>query len=396
MRFGRREVVVVLGVLILAGAGFLVLRPSPVTVEVATVARGHFVATVEDDGRTRVRDRYIVSAPLAGRLLRPRIRAGDAVAEDQILATILPSLPSLLDPRTQQELQERLGRAEATIAEVGAQVDRAQAVLRQAEADAQRARILRQSGVAAVQQVERAELAARTAERELRAAEQRRHAAEHELDQTRALLRRIDQPDPAERLDIRSPVAGRVLRVVRESEAPVTPGDPIIEVGDPGNLEVIVDVLTTEAVRIRSGAAVTIEHWGGSELLEGRVRFVEPGAFTKVSALGVEEQRVFVVIDITSPRERWLALGDGFRVDARIATEEIPDALLLPVSALFRRDGSWAVFTVKDGIARERRVEIVLRGASLAAVAQGLGEGESAIVFPPSSLADGARVRIVP
>ena len=197
---------------LLGGGLYLAFRPAPIRVEVATVMRGRFVETVDEDGRTRVRDRYVISAPVAGRLMRPRLRAGDAVAADEVVATILPSLPALLDPRTRQEVEERLGAAEAFVAEATTQIERLKSVREEAEADAQRARTLRQSGTITEQQFERAELAALVAERELHAAEMRHHAAEHTLDQTRALLRRFDSPDPAEKLEVRSPISGRVLR----------------------------------------------------------------------------------------------------------------------------------------------------------------------------------------
>lgn len=389
----RRTLLLALGAAALGGGLFLAFRPKPIAVDTATVTRGRFVATVEDDGRTRVHDRYVVAAPLTGRVLRLPVRTGDVVSQDQVVATILPSLPALLDPKARRELEERIGAAEAVIAETSAQVERARALLGQAQAEAQRSRLLRQSGVAAAQQFERAELASITAERELRAAELRRHAAEHVLDQTRVLLRRFDDPEASDRLEVTSPVAGRVLRVIRSSEAPVVAGEPLLEIGDPGNLEIIVDVLTTEAVSIRPGASVVIERWGAPEPLEGRVRLVESSAFTKVSALGVAEQRVWVVIDLVSPRERWTGLGDGFRVDARITVAEIEDAVLVPVSALFRRAGGWAVFVVRDGVALERRVELARRGTPLAAVAAGLVPGEQVVVFPPSTLAERARVR---
>jgi HlyD family secretion protein len=218
---------------------------------VAPVTRGRFVATVEDDGRTRVRDRYVISAPVAGRLLRLQARAGDQVSADQVVATILPSLPALLDPRTRSEAEERLGAAEALVSETASQVERLKGVRGEAETEAARARTLRQTGVMAVQQSERVELAALVAERELGAAEMRHHAAEHALDQARAVLRRFDSPDPAEKLDVKSPVSGRVLRVIRESEAPVSAGEPLLEIGDPADLEIAVDVLTTDATALR-------------------------------------------------------------------------------------------------------------------------------------------------
>ena len=251
MRPLLRPVLVMFAVLAITGAIYFVFRPAPILVEVAPVARGRFVSTVEDNGRTRVRDRYVISAPVAGRLLRLQARAGDQVSADQVVATILPSLPSLLDPRTRSEAEERVGAAEALVSETASQVERLKGVREEAGTEAARARTLRQSGVMAVQQFERVELAALVAERELGAAEMRQHAAEHALDQARAVLRRFDSPDPAEKLDVKSPVSGRVLRVIRESEAPVSAGEPLLEIGDPADLEIAVDVLTTDATALR-------------------------------------------------------------------------------------------------------------------------------------------------
>lgn len=396
MRRSLRALAYVLAALAAGAALYFVFRPAPIPVEIAAVTRGRFVAAIEEDGRTRVRDRYVISAPVAGRLLRPQLKAGDAVAADQVVATITPSLPALLDPRTRKEAEARLGAAEALAAETAAQIERLSRVRENVDADLRRATTLRQTGSVTVQQLERAQLASLVAERELRAAEWRRQAAEHAVEQARTLLRWFDNPDPADRLEVRSPVSGRVLRVLRESATPLTAGEPLLEVGDPSDLEVIVDVLTTDAVRIQAGAPAAIEHWGGPNPLEGRVRLVEPGAFTKVSALGVEEQRVWVVIDLASPREQWATLGDGFRVDVSIVVQEIGDAILIPIGSLTRRDGGWAVFVVKDGRAHERRIEIAGRGTKTAAVSSGLAPGDEVVNFPPSSLSDGARVQAAP
>jgi HlyD family secretion protein len=393
MRWLTRILVTMALVAVLGGALYWAFRPKPIVVETGTVTEGAFRATVEEDGRTRVRDRYVVSSPLAGRLLRLAVKAGDPVEANSRVATLLPSLPQLLDPRTRRELEERVGAAEATIQEADARRERAQAQLLQTQADVQRVRTLQQKGIAAVQQLEREELSLRFAERDLQAAELREHAAEHELDQARAMLRRYDQPEPGEGWEITAPVSGRILRVTQESEAAVSAGAPLAEIGDPEDLEVIVDVLTTDAVAIRPGAPVEITRWGGPQDLQGRVRLVEPSAFTKVSALGVEEQRVWVVIDITSPREVWATLGDGYRVDVRIIVEEIPKAALVPASALFRRGEGWAAFVVADGVARERPVSVSHRSSQMAAVSDGLRPGERVVVYPPSALSDGASVR---
>ncbi|WP_414470974.1 efflux RND transporter periplasmic adaptor subunit [Microvirga sp. M2] len=393
MRWLTRILVAVAVAAVLGGALYWAFRPKPVLVEIGTVTEGPFRATVEEDGRTRVRDRYVVSAPLAGRLLRLEVKAGDPVEANSRVANLLPSLPQLLDPRTRRELEERVGAAEATIHEADARRERAQAQLLQAQADVRRVRTLQQKGVAAVQQLEREELSLRFAERDLQAAELRKHAAEHELDQARAMLRRYDQPEPGDGWEITAPVSGRVLRVTQESEGVVSAGTPVVEIGDPNDLEVIVDVLTTDAVAIRPGAPVEITRWGGPRDLQGRVRVVEPSAFTKVSALGVEEQRVWVVIDLTSPPEEWATLGDGYRVEAGIIVQEIPKATLVPTSALFRRGDGWAAFVVGDGVARERQVSVAHRSSRMAAVSSGLRPDERVVLYPPTALSNEASVR---
>jgi HlyD family secretion protein len=379
--------------LLAAGGALFAFRPRPVAVETEQVARGRFEAMVEEDGRTRVRDRYLVSALVAGRVLRLGLRPGDTVARGDLVALILAAPSALLSPRARREAEERVGAAEAMLQQAGVLVERAAAQQAQAEADAARVRALHARGAAPLQQLERAELAERTAARDMLAAERRRHAAEHELDQARALLVATEATETGpERHEVRAPIAGQVLRVLQESEAVVAAGVPLLELGDPADLEVVVDVLTTEAVGIAPGALATIERWGGPVPLQGRVRRVEPGAFTRVSALGVEEQRVWVVIDLVGPRQGWAGLGDGFRADVRITVEAIEEALLVPVSALFRRGGGWAVFVVQDGAARERPVEVARRAARNAMVAGGLAAGETVILFPPSTLRDGARV----
>jgi HlyD family secretion protein len=368
-------------------------RPRPIAVETALVTEGLFQAVVEEDGRTRVRERYVVSAPLAGRVMRVSVRPGDAVSAGSRIAIVLPTVPSLLDPRTRKELEEKIGAAEALAEEATARLERARALVQQTEKDVQRVRTLFQRGAATNQQLEREELILRTNERDLIAAERRKHASEHELDQARAWLKRYDEPNGDQRFEITSPVAGRVLRVMQESEIVVSGGTPLVEIGDPADLEIIVDVLTTDAVRIKPGAKVAIQRWGGAEDLHGKVRLVEPGGFTKISALGVEEQRVWVVVELTTPREGWAALGHGYRVEARITTDEITNATVVPASALFRRGQAWAAFVIQEDRANERPVQVLRTSGRLAAVGSGLRPGDRVVVFPPSSLQRGNRVR---
>lgn len=379
---------------VLAVVGMVyILLPEPVPAETALVENGTFVAAVEEDGKTRIRDRYVVYAPLAGRLGRVSLNVGDPVTGGEALAAIIPSPAPLLDPRTRREAQERLGTAEAAVERVRALLETARAQAQQAAQELARTRTLRERGAATAQALERAELAKSVADRDLRAAEFQLDAAEHDLAQARALLDRYsDSADAGEVWNITAPVSGVVLRVAQESETIVQPGTPIIEIGDPGDLEVVVDVLSTDAVEITPDAEVSISGWGGAEDLSGRVRHVEPGAFTKISTLGVEEQRVNVIIDITSPPEKWTGLGDAFQVDARITVFSLNDATMVPAGALFRKDGNWSVFVVEDGRARLRQVSVIRRTPQMAAIGEGLAHGERVIIYPGDQIADGVRV----
>ena len=374
-------------------AWFLVPRPIPV--ETATVAKGRFVATVDEDGKTRVRQRYVVAAPLAGRLTRVVLKAGDQVTADDVVATILPPSAPLLDSRTRRETEERAGVAEAALERSKATVERAQAQAAQAKAELDRTRTLSASGASTAQALERAELAQRIADRDLRAAEFQDHAASHELAQARALLGRYkDDAGSAEPWTITAPVSGVVLKVLQESATVVQSGTPLMEIGNPGDLEIVADVLSTDAVEIRPGADVAVDRWGGPGILLGKVRRVEPSAFTKISTLGVEEQRVNVRIDLSSPRQQWSGLGDGYRVDTRIAVYTQEDIEMIPVGALFRRGDEWGVYVVEDGHARFRAVDVIRRSRGFAAIGKGLKQGERVIVYPGDQIKADVRVSI--
>lgn len=382
-------------VLLAAAAGIVwSVIPRPEPVDTATVTKGAFVATVNEDGKTRIRERYVVAALLAGRLTRVRLKVGDRISSNETIATILPSLAPFLDPRSRQEAEEKLGVAEAGLEQARAAVERARAQADQAQKELARTRALFERGATTVQALERAELAMRVADRDLRAAEFHYHAAEHELAQVRALLARYHTgaEGQAERWNVTAPIPGVVLKVAQESETIVQPGAPILEIGDPRDLEVVVDVLSTDAVEIRPGAAVAIENWGGQGTLQGRVRLIEPAAFTKVSTLGVEEQRVNILIDLISPPEEWSGLGDGYQVDARITVFAQENATIVPAGALFRRGDSWNVFVVDDGRAQVRAITLLRRSGRLAAITTGLAPGERVIVYPSDRIASGVRV----
>ncbi len=372
---------------------YWLLRPSPILVETATVRQQRFTVIVEADGRTRVRDRYVISAPLAGRVPRSTFREGDEIKVGQVLTTIAPNVSPLLNPRLRQELEERVGVAQAAVEEAEAMYERAKVVLAQARTDLERSKKLKERGIEATAKFEGYEFVVQSARREVAAAEQRRHAADHTLAQARAALKRSSQNGGTERFPVSSPIDGRVLKVVQKSEAAVGVGTPLLELGDPRNLEVIVDLLTNDAAKIREGASVSFERWGGNHVLVGRVRRIEPSGFTKVSALGVEEQRVWVVADITSPSDQWANLSDGYRVDLKIVVDEIEEAIVVPVGALFRRGDDWFVFVIDYGNARLRRVQGLRRSGRMAAVDRGLRSGETVIVYPSGSLTDGRSVR---
>ncbi len=383
-----------LAILALVVVSFL---PQPVPVDVAPVTQGRFEQTVDEDGKTRVRERYVVSAPLAGRVLRIALREGDAVERGGLLAVMVPAAPALLDVRTERELKERLGAAEADRLRTQAVVERAKAALKQARIDFNRSRELARERLVPQAQLERSELDVTLRRKELEAAEFENDVAGHQVELARAALlqarKGIDPGAAPDRLEIRSPVAGRVLRVLQESEAVVALGTPLLEIADPSELEVVVDVLTTDAVQISPGMPVRIERYGTGQPLDGRVRLIEPSAFTKISALGVEEQRVNVVIDLVSPSEQWSTLGDGYRVEARVIVHEEEDAVAVPVGALFREGERWTVFVVDGGKARKRAVEVGRRNGIEATVAKGLEVGELVVVYPSDSVKDGVSVK---
>jgi HlyD family secretion protein len=373
------------------------LRPQPVAVELAEVKRGAFEQAIADDGRTRVRDRYVIAAPLAGRVERILLEAGDVVEQGRVVAFLTPTAPAFLDARTERELRERIGAAEAQLARARAETLKVQAQRDQARADVERQAKLSKEGFVSATALEQAQLGLRTMERAVDAAGHAQDAAGHDLAQAKAALTRFRSGSqsgvPVEaKFEVTSPVSGAVLKVVQKSEAPVALGAPLLEVGDPRTLEAVVDVLSQEAVAIRPGMPARLDLGTGVAPLAARVRLVEPAAFTKVSALGVEEQRVNVVLDFAEPLDKVQTIGDGFRVDAQIVTFAEKDAVTAPVGALFRDGDGWAVFVAEDGVARKRAVQAPRRNAREALVAQGLQPGEKVVVYPSDALRDGARV----
>lgn len=389
-----RRGLLALAVLFVVGLVVIAWIPNPVEVEVAEVTRGPLIVTVNEDGRTRVKDRYIVSAPLTGNLARLELEAGDTIKEEQVVARLVPLPPPLLDSRTRAEAKARVDAAQAATRQAQAAVNRARYERDFAKQESERALAVVKQGGLARSDADRAVSTYRSAGEQLASANFGARVAEHELKLAQtALLQLSGKGEDVEQLEINSPVAGQVLKVFQESEGVVQGGTPILEVGDPAALEIVVDVLSQDATRIPSGAATTIERWGGKTPLNGHVRVVEPSAFTKLSALGVEEQRVNVIIDLDEDRERWSTLGDGYRVEARISVWEGKDVLRVPASAVFRSEEAWATFVVEDDTAVLRTVEIGETNGLETEVVSGLQEGDMVIAYPSDSVRDGVSIK---
>ena len=377
---------------------YIAMQPQPTKVDISNVTRGPLQVTVNEDGKTRIKERYIVSAPLAGRLLRIDIDPGDEVKAGKTrIATIEPSDPQLLNPRELAAAEAREKAAEAALKRADPGVEAARANLTFTESDLARKRALHKTQSVSDIVIQEAERAYRSASEAFRAATFAADIARFELEQANAALlpsRRLkgDDKDADWRFTIDSPIDGRVLRVFQESAAVVTPGTSLLEVGDPTDLELEIDVLSSDAVQIRPGHDVIIEHWGGEKPLRGTVRLVEPSAFTKISALGVEEQRVNVIVNLLDTVEARETLGDGFRVEVGIVVWASEDVLRVPASALFREGDDWLVFCVQEGLAEKRTVELGHRNETMAEVLTGLTEEDIVIVHPSDVIRDGLQV----
>jgi len=383
------------GVLLLAALVWAFM-PGAVPVEKAQVVRKPFEQTVLEDGKTRVRTKYVISTPVAGMLLRVSLKPGDKVQRGMVVATLVPGASPLIDARSETELRERLGAAQSAKSRADTAVERARAALDLAQTEYSRTLQLAASGAASQSDLDRTQGELRLRQREQEASKFDADAAGHEVEVARAALQQHADPrggrDSARRVTVKSDVDGEVLRVIQESEATLPAGAPILELGNPHDLEVVVDVLSTDGVQIAPGTAVHIERWGGPQTLQAQVRRVEPGAFTKVSALGVEEQRVNVIADITSAPEQWRTLGDGFRVEAEIVIFSTPDALVVPISALFRVGERWAVYQVEGGKVRRQLIALGRRNSNEAIVESGLSPGATVVLYPSDQLKDGVRV----
>ena len=382
----------------MAAAALLVLGllvwaawPEPLAVETAPLVRGDFVREVVEDAQTRVRARYTVSAPLAGQLLRPRLQAGDAVRAGQTVAEIWPASATLLDSRSQGEQAERVAAMQATLARAQANRARALTAQAQARADWQRSQALAAQGFVAATQREAAQLAWQQRQQELAMAEQELASAAHDLQRLRIGLQGPLRVPAGTPWPVRTPVTGQVLKLHRDSEGPVAAGAPLLDVADPGQTEVVVELLTADAASLPAQASARLTHWGGEASLSARLRRIEPGAYTKVSALGVQEQRVRAIFDWTEPPPA--SLGDAYQLEIHVVAQQAPGVLLAPVSAVFPQGTGHAVFVVEGGRARQHTVELRGRNGRQAWLHTAQTPGTRLVNYPPANLRDGARVK---
>ncbi len=392
-----------IGAGVLAAAVWLA-RPQPIAVDLATVARAPMEVTVDDDGKTDVRHVYTVSAPTAGKVLRisqpsgedgVSRHVGDQVAENDVVAVMQPMIPGFIDFRSREEIAAAVTAADAAVKYAESEVHRLEAAVAFYRIEFQRTEALARTNAASAQALDKARFDLETNQAALTSANAqvqvwqsvRASLAARLIDPSSAAARR----DPACCIELRAPAAGRVLRVVQESEAVVQAGAPLIEIGDPLDLEVKADLLSSDAVRIKPGASVQIDGWGGAPI-HGRVTRIDPAGFLKVSALGIEEQRVHVTIDFTDPPQAWSRLGHDYRVVVHLTVWNSDSALTVPVGALFRRGDSWAVFVVRGGRAQTTLVQIDHRNNRLAEVTSGLAAGDRVVLHPSDRVMDGTRV----
>lgn len=387
---------------VLVGALAWAFAPRPLQVEAARVSVGRFETAIEEDGKTRLHDQYVVSAPLAGLVGRIVLREGDPVAAGAIVASLRPTYAPLLDARARREQLARLGAAQAQVGAAQAALERAGIAVRQAEHEARRTAQLAREGFVAPSRLENDQLSALAASKERDSALAQRQIALHEVEQARAALEASGSAARSNTatFPLRAPIDGQVLRVVQTSEAVVAMGAPLLELGNPRKLEVVAELLTADALLARPGSEVRIDRWGGPPL-KGRVKRIEPAAFTKISALGVEEQRVRVIIDLLEPPEKTAALGVAFRVNVRILTERHDNVLKVPVSAVFPlpgagagQDGAMAVYAINAGKAQLKRVRLGARNDLEAWVQDGLAQGTQVIIYPATEVRDGTSVRV--
>jgi HlyD family secretion protein len=389
--FNRR---VLLSVFVVGALLAVAVWPRATEIETAVVTRGPLMETIDEEGETRVRNRYVLTAPVSGEVLRIDLEPGDRVERGMVLATVRAAPPVPLDARTRAETEAAILSARAALGRLTAERDRAETTLRRVRQQTERTRTLAEAGAVAPEELEARDAELQMAQEAVQAAEFAVAQAQHDIDAASVRLAPPSSAGGRRDYTVTSPVDGVVLRRHRESQSVVPAGEPLLEVGDPNQLEIVADLLSADAVAVAVDSEVLIERWGGEETLRGRVRRIEPAGFTKISALGVEEQRVNVIIDFETPSEAAHSLGDGYRVDVRIVTWRADSVQKLPPGALFRQGNDWAVYVVNDGVADVRPVTVGHRSDTEAEITSGVDAGETVVLFPPDTLQDGAKVTV--
>lgn len=380
-------------IIVIIGIGFI---PRPVLVDIKIVQRAPLQVTIEEEGKTRVIDRYVLSAPVDGFARRIYMDVGDSVEKDQQIVFLEPLRSKVLDPRSRAEAEARASAAKAASNAADRNVRATDADAQFAASELERLKRLYDSRTISLERLQQSEANARRTRANLESAKFAVQVAQFEMTAAEAALNYSaaqEAGEAPETVTIKAPVSGNILRIHHKSEGVVNKGDPLLEIGDPLSLEVEVDVLSRDAIKIPPGIKVLFERWGGDETLQGVVRTVEPVGFTKISALGVEEQRVLVIVDLTSPTDKWQRLGDGYRMETLFILWEGKDILQVPSSALFRHNDDWSLFVVTDEQAEIRPVEIGHRSGISAQILSGLAEGDQVINHPGDNLEEGSRVR---
>jgi len=369
--------------------------PRPVLVELVEAQRASMTVTIEEEGRTRVIDRFIISAPVDGVACRVQLDVGDMVQAGQTLLSISPLESRVLDPRSRAEAEARVAAARSALELARQQADAAEATANFHRSEIKRLKPLAEQGVISNAAFDKVQMDLLTAEASLRSANHAVEVAKYDQQAAETALKYSAGTvtgDPAIRVPVKSPITGKILQMPHECEGPVTTGQELLVVGDPSFLEVVVDLLSADAVKVKPGMKVHFDRWGGDEPLEGQVRTIEPFGFTKISALGVEEQRVNVIADFVSSKGDWQRLGDGYRVEARFVIWEHEDVLQVPVSSLFRLNDGWALFLAENGRALQRVVKIGQRTGLVAQILEGVKEGSKVVDHPSDEVSDGVRI----
>ena len=369
------------------------LWPKPVLIETGTAARGPLTVRVSEEGKTRVRNRFVVAAPVAGKMCRVLLKPGDEVAAGEtLLTTVEPAASPLLDPRARAQAEAVVSMHEAARKQAAETLEARRAALKMADSDRDRMRAVTRPGSLSDSARDQMEADSAMKGAELRAAEFSLQVTDYELAQARAALERPASVTPGNLVEVKSPVSGRVLKVMQESEMVVTPGTQILEIGDPADIEIEAEILSRDAVAIHPGDAVEVEQWGGETPLKGRVRRIEPAAFTKISALGVEEQRVVVLMDLLEIPQAAKSLGDRYRVEVRVAVWHTEETLVVPAGALFREGNAWETYIFRDGTAQLTAIDAGHSDGRFTEVRSGLSAGDEVLLHPPDTVKDGTAV----